>query len=61
MAMAPVALAFMLYALWMYRRRSAQMLQRQAVRYDDQWGPVLLTVTLIAVLVTAYVLAIKVA
>ncbi|KAG2491701.1 hypothetical protein HYH03_010068 [Edaphochlamys debaryana] len=61
MAMAPVALAFMLYALYMYKSRSAQILRREAVRYDDQRGPVVLTAMLMIVLVIAYVLTIRAA
>ncbi|GIL68194.1 hypothetical protein Vafri_21461, partial [Volvox africanus] len=59
MAMAPVSMAFMLYALFMYRKRSAQILRRESVRYDDQRGPVLLTCMLLVVLVIAYVLTVK--
>lgn len=59
MAMAPVAMALMLYALYMYRKRSAQVLRRENVRYDDQRGPVLLTCMLLVVLVVAYVLTVK--
>jgi hypothetical protein len=59
MAMAPVAMALMLYALCMYRTRSAQILRRETARYDDQRGPLLLTAALLVVLVVAYVLAIR--
>ncbi|PNH10183.1 Vacuolar transporter chaperone 4 [Tetrabaena socialis] len=61
MAMAPVAMAFMVYALYMYRKRSAQILRRETVRFDDQRGPVLLVLLLLAVLVIAYVLTVKAA
>lgn len=56
---APVAVLFMLYALWMYKKRSIQILRREAVRYDDQRGPVLLTAALIAVTVISIVLTAK--
>ncbi|KXZ43930.1 hypothetical protein GPECTOR_77g27 [Gonium pectorale] len=59
MIMAPVSLAFMFYALYMYRKRSAQILRRESVRFDDQRGPVLLTCMLMVVLVVAYVLTVK--
>ena len=61
LAMAPVALAFMLYALYMYRKRSAQILRRETVRFDDQRGPVVLTCMLITVLIVAYVLTLRAA
>lgn len=61
MVMAPVAMAFMLYALYMYRKRSAQILRREAVRFDDQRGPVLMVAMLVTVLVTAYVLTVRAA
>eukprot|EP00887_Chlorella_sp_A99_P003724 scaffold7.g3724.t1 len=53
---APVALLFMMYALFMYKKRTLQILRRQTVRYDDQRGPVLLVAVLIAAMVTAYIL-----
>lgn len=55
---APVALLFMCYALFMYRKRTVQILRRQTVRYDDQTGPVLLVGILIAVMLTAYVISV---
>ena len=39
---APVALTFMGYALYMYKKRTIQILRRETVRYDDQRGPVVL-------------------
>lgn len=54
---APVALAFMAYALFMYKKRTIQILRRETVRYDDQRGPVLLVVILISVMLISYVLA----
>lgn len=61
LTMAPVALLFMLYALYMYRKRSAQILRREAVRYDDQRGPLVLTAMLVVVLMVSYVLAMRAA
>lgn len=59
-AIAPVGVVFMVYALYMYRKRSAQIMARAQVRYDDQRGPMLLTVILIVVAVVAYGLTVKV-
>jgi hypothetical protein len=39
---APVASHFMGYALYMYKKRTLQILRRETVRYDDQRGPVVL-------------------
>ncbi len=61
LTMAPVALLFMLYALYMYRKRSAQILRREAVRYDDQRGPLVLTAMLVVVLMVSYALAMRAA
>lgn len=61
MVMAPLALVFMLYALYVYRKRSAQILRREAVRYDDQRGPVLLVAMLLILLLVAYVLSARAA
>jgi uncharacterized membrane protein len=55
MASAPAALAFMLYALWMYRARTAQILRREAARYDDQRGPLMLVFVLAVVLALSYI------
>jgi uncharacterized membrane protein YidH (DUF202 family) len=54
---APVALAFMAYALLVYKKRTVQILRRETVRYDDQRGPVILVVVLIAVMLISYVLS----
>lgn len=54
---APVALAFMAYALFMYKKRTIQILRRETVRYDDQRGPVVLVAILLVVMVISYVLA----
>lgn len=58
---APVAVLFMLYALYMYRMRSYQILRRETVRYDDQRGPVALVVLLTLVLTVAYALTVRAA
>lgn len=50
----PVAIMFMVYALYMYRKRSIQILRRETVRYDDERGPMLLTLLLVTVLLTAF-------
>ena len=54
---APVALAFMAYALLIYKKRTVQILRRETVRYDDQRGPVVLVVVLIAVMIISYVIS----
>lgn len=55
---APVALLFMAYALYMYKKRTIQILRKETVRYDDQRGPVVLVVILIAVFICSYVISI---
>lgn len=55
---APMAILFMVYALYMYRLRTKQILLRQTVRYDDQRGPVGLVVLLIGVTITSYIVSI---
>uniref|UniRef100_A0A7S3UB82 SPX domain-containing protein n=1 Tax=Picocystis salinarum TaxID=88271 RepID=A0A7S3UB82_9CHLO len=55
---APMAILFMIYALYMYRLRTKQILLRQTVRYDDQRGPVGLVVLLIGVTITSYIVSI---
>jgi hypothetical protein len=49
----------MVYALYMYKKRSVQILRRQAVRYDDQRGPVALTVLLIMIALVSIALSVK--
>ena len=56
LVIAPVAFIFVLYALFMYKKRTYQILRRQNVRYDDQRGPVLLVVLLACALIVATVL-----
>ena len=46
----------MLYALYMYKRRTVQILRRSKVRFDDQQGPVMLVVLLIAAVLASLVL-----
>eukprot|EP00890_Picochlorum_soloecismus_P002733 jgi/Picsp_1/3460/NSC_06298-R1_vacuolar transporter chaperone 4 len=53
---APVALSFMAYALYMYKKRTIQILRRETVRYDDQRGPVVLVVILLLVMTISYIL-----
>lgn len=58
---APVGIIFMLYALWIYKARTQNILRRQAVRYDDQCGPTVLTIVLVIVMLAAYALAVRTA
>ncbi len=53
---APVAALFMIYAFYMYKKRTIQILRQDKVRYDDQMGPVALVVILIAATLTAFIL-----
>jgi uncharacterized membrane protein YidH (DUF202 family) len=54
---APVALIFMAYSLFMYRQRTRQILRRESVRYDDQRGPAILVAILLTVMLISYVIA----
>ena len=54
---APVGILFMLYALWIYRQRTMQILRRETVRYDDQRGPVMLVAALSSSCLLAYILS----
>lgn len=54
MVISPVALLFMMYALYMYKKRTVQILRRENVRYDDQRGPVLLVFLLLIATVIAF-------
>eukprot|EP00879_Flechtneria_rotunda_P000557 GHRR01000663.1.p1 GENE.GHRR01000663.1~~GHRR01000663.1.p1 ORF type:complete len:641 (+),score=240.85 GHRR01000663.1:33-1925(+) len=56
---APVSVLFMLYALYLFKKRTHHIINRSTVRYDDQKGPVLLTLLLLAVTVVSLVLAIQ--
>lgn len=55
---APMALLLMIYALVMYRKRTIQILRRETVRYDDLYGPIILTLLLVTVLFLSYILSI---
>ena len=56
LVISPIAVLFMLYALYMYQKRTMQILnQRRAVRYDDQRGPIFLVILLGAALIIAMV------
>eukprot|EP00803_Ostreobium_quekettii_P001108 evm.model.scf_1437.5 EVM.evm.TU.scf_1437.5 scf_1437:35697-40987(-) len=50
----PVALVLMGYALYMYRKRTMQILRRETVRFDDQRGPIIVTVLLLGALMVAF-------
>jgi len=50
----PVALILMGYALYMYRKRTMQILRRETVRFDDQRGPIIVTVLLLGALIVAF-------
>ena len=52
----PIAVLFMLYALFMYKQRTVQILRRANVRYDDQRGPVMLVILLMAATLASLVL-----
>ena len=52
--MAPLGLTIMIYALWMYRWRTAAILRRDATRYDDQRGPIGLVAILVLVMFVSY-------
>lgn len=56
---APVSICFMLYALHLFRKRTRQILSRSTLRYDDQRGPVLLTLLLVGVTLVCIVLALQ--
>ncbi|KFM23559.1 Vacuolar transporter chaperone 4 [Auxenochlorella protothecoides] len=54
---APVAVLFMAYALYMYKKRTIQIMRRETVRYDDQRGPVALVIILILVTLISYIIS----
>ena len=57
--LAPMAIAFMVYALSTYVWRSRRIARREpSARYDDVWGPVALTCALVTVSAAAVALAI---
>jgi hypothetical protein len=43
----PVALIFIVYPLMIYIWRNGQIRGREASRWDDPWGPVMITILLI--------------
>ncbi len=47
----------MAWSLYMYKLRSIQIARRETVRYDDQRGPIVLTLLLIAVVIVSLVLS----
>ena len=53
-AIAPVALVFMVYALAQYQYRAWKIRTRESTRYDDLWGPSLLTAFLLLASVAAF-------
>ena len=53
-AIAPVALVFMVYALAQYHYRAWKIRTRESTRYDDLWGPSLLTAFLLLASVAAF-------
>jgi glycerol uptake facilitator-like aquaporin len=56
---APVSILFMVYALYLYHKRTNQLLTRSTLRYDDARGPWLLTMLLILVTIVVIVLALE--
>lgn len=58
---APVALLLMLYSLALYRARTFRILRREVTRYDDPWGPPVLTALLVATMLVAYGITLKAA
>jgi uncharacterized membrane protein YidH (DUF202 family) len=56
---APTSVLFMLYALYIFKKRTRQIVTRSTLRYDDQWGPVGLTLLLLVVTLVSVVLAIQ--
>jgi len=52
----PTSVVIMGYALYMFKRRSALIMRRETVRYDDQRGPTALTLLLVVVTLLVIVL-----
>lgn len=60
LVISPVAVLFMIYALFMYKMRTIQIMeQRKRARYDDQRGPIVLVILLVGALLTAMVFTAK--
>lgn len=57
--MMPVALLFVCYALWTYLWRSEKIKTRDANRWDDPYGPVILTLSLIIALLVQFILTVS--
>jgi len=56
MMILPVALMFIVYAVFTYLWRLERIKEREAERWDDPYGPVLLTVIVIIALITQFVI-----
>lgn len=56
---APVSILFMIYAIYLYQKRTKQLLTRSTLRYDDARGPWILTILLILVTIVVIVLALE--
>lgn len=54
----PISILFMIYALYLYNKRTKQLLSRSTMRYDDERGPWVLTVLLIMATLLVTILAI---
>ena len=59
LALAPISIGLFVYALLIYRSRTSAMMRREAARYDDQRGPVLLVLLLVIVCSFVFALHIK--
>eukprot|EP01025_Chloroclados_australasicus_P023958 TRINITY_DN2412_c0_g1_i1.p1 TRINITY_DN2412_c0_g1~~TRINITY_DN2412_c0_g1_i1.p1 ORF type:complete len:749 (-),score=39.47 TRINITY_DN2412_c0_g1_i1:2895-5141(-) len=55
--MAPVGIIVIGYSLYMYRKRTFQILRRDTARYDEQLGPIVLSLVLICVMLLSYALS----
>jgi len=53
----PVSLVFMVYALLQYRHRAYKLMKREAIRYDDQIGPIMLVLFLLFASIAAFSLS----
>ena len=56
LALAPISILMFVYALFIYRSRTAAIMRREVARFDDQRGPVFLALLLIVVCGSIYVL-----
>jgi len=55
--LAPVPCLFIIYALWTYMWRAARIARREpSARYDDRFGPVVLVLLLLSVVITSIAL-----